>query len=458
MIPYGRKRSAQVVLASVGLLLLLGLTVATAYIHNVRWDLSTGDVFTLSDHARRVLDSVDRPLKVTAFIRTEDPRNPFIKDLLWQVSRENDFIDYKVIDINRHPALASEYGINAYGATVVEADGKRSDFGNPSESQLTAAILSVLQTPKRIHMLSGHGECPTDNTDRRVGCSRLSESLSMESYTVVGLELLGRSRVPDDVGVLMIVGPNSDLLEAEAAALRGYLDRGGKALVLLDPFRSPRLVSLLSLYGIEVGTNIVVDPDNRMAGGEEFSVVIADSNRAHLVSATLDAPPLFSLAAGIVARSDDATGRIATSLIKSGPRSWASYDPGLLKGGAVRFVAGRDRNGPISVGAEIAQPARDPQATEGARTRIIVYGDADFVTNRFLDYLGNKDLLLNSVNWLARGDRLIATRPQRKEGGTKQFFISQADGRSVFRTAVVIQPLLFLAVALVLFVRRRYGP
>jgi ABC-type uncharacterized transport system involved in gliding motility auxiliary subunit len=447
----------QLAIATVGLASLLATVVAASYVYNVRWDLSPGNRFTLSDHARQVLGKVDRPVRIRAFIRTEDARNPYLKDLLWQVSKENAHIDYEVVDVNRNPALAASFGVTAYGATVVESGGKRADFSNPSESLLMSAVLKVLQEPKKVYVLSGHGECSIDNTDRRVGCSLLREALSMESFLVEKVSLVGGAEVPADADILVIPGPEGDLLEAEVASLGRWLDAGGKLMALVDPFRAPRLVSLLGFYGIEVGANVVLDPENRLAGGEAWSAVVSDLNRQHLVSSTLKSPPLFSLAASIVARGDEAKGRMATTLLKTGPRSWASFDPGIIESGRAEFVAGRDINGPIPVGALVTQPVERADGTL-AETRLLVIGDSDFATNRFLDYLGNKDLAVNGVNWLAREDAMIGHRPQRKEPGKQQFFISQAEGQSVFWAAVVVQPGLFLLVGIAVFVWRRLGP
>ncbi len=86
-----------------------------------------------------------------------------------------------------------------------------------------------------------------------------------------------------------------------------------------------------------------------------------------------------------------------------------------------------------------------------------MFGDSEFATNRFLDYLGNKDLFVNGVNWLAREDALMGTRPQQKTAGKNQFFISQADAEGVFRWAVLWQPGLFLLVGIAVLVRRRFG-
>lgn len=447
---------AQLAIATVGTTWLLMAIVGATYVYNVRWDLSPGNRFTLSDHARQVLARIDKPVKIRAFIRTEDGRNPFLKDLLWQTARENPRIEYDIVDVNRNPAMAAQYGVSSYGSTVVESGGKRADFSNPSESLLMSALLKVFQEPKKVYVLTGHGECSIDETDRHKGCSLMRSALSMESFTVDKLSLVGGAEIPADADVIVIPGPQSDLLEVETATLAAWLERGGKLFVMIDPFRAPRLVALLGSHGIAVGANIVIDLENRMAGGEPWSTVLSDVNRGQLVTSTLKAPPLFSLAAAVVARGDDALHREAITLLKTGPHSWASYDPAIVEGGDAHFVAGRDVNGPIPVAVIVIEAA--PKASDpGIQTRILAFGDSDFATNRFLDYLGNKDLLVNSVNWLAREDDLIGNRPQQKAPGKNQFFISQADAQNVFQYAVLWQPGLFLLVGIAVFIRRRFG-
>jgi ABC-type uncharacterized transport system involved in gliding motility auxiliary subunit len=458
MTSYSGRQWLKLWIGAAGMVAMLMSLVASCYLYNVRVDWSPGDRFTLSDHAHQVLDTVDKPVKITAFIRTQDARNPLLKDLLWQAARENDHITYDVVDVNRNPGMAARFGVSAYGAVVVECEGQRADFSNPSESQLMASLLKVVQKGKKVYFVIGHGECSTQNTDRRDGCSQARDALSLESYDVETLNLVAVSAIPDDADAVVIAGPRDDFLDNETHVLEAYLDRGGSLLAMIDPFRAPRLVSLLGLYGIDVGPNVVVDVDNRLAGGETFSIVAADRNRRHLVTSTLGSPPLFSAAASLVAHGDADSDWIATRLLETGPRSWASFDPEVLRAGAANFVAGRDINGPVSVGVDMSLPASAKGVAEGERTNLIVYGDSDFISNRFLDYLGNKDLLVNSVNWLTREERLMGTRPQRKEFGARQFFVSQSQGASVFWGSAIIEPGLFLLIGIGVWIRRRMAP
>ncbi len=235
----------QLGLAGVGLLALLTGLVAVSYVHNVRWDLSSGQRFTLSDYGLGVLRNLDRKVHITSFIRTQDTRNPFLKDLLWQAAHESPYLSYEMVDINRHPAVATSRGVHTYGASIVESDSRRADFSQPTETQLISAIVHVTQPSKKVYVWQGHGECSMADTHRRNGCSGLRDAISTEFYEVAALSLLAGKQVPADAAVVVIAGPRSDPLEEELRSLATYLDQGGKLLVMLEPFRTTALAALL---------------------------------------------------------------------------------------------------------------------------------------------------------------------------------------------------------------------
>ena len=89
-----------------------------------------------------------------------------------------------------------------------------------------------------------------------------------------------------------------------------------------------------------------------------------------------------------------------------------------------------DRPGPIVIGLAVAAPAEvgsadaatpEDLATAPAaeapppETRVAVIGDADFVANFALGIQGNSDLFLNTMNWLAQQENLVAIRAREPE-------------------------------------------
>ncbi len=460
MISTSSRRTFQAIASGFGMFAMLASLTALTYVHGFRADFSTGTRFTLSDHARQVLRDIAEPIRLTAFIRTEDGRNPVIKDLLWQARNQSDKLSYEIVDVNKNPARATRVGVTAYGAVVVETATRRRDFTNPTETQLISAILNVTRPPKRIGVITGHGECALGDVNRRTGCSQLRTAVSQESYRIDELSLATSDIIADEIDVVLINGPKSDFLDPELKALRSYLDAGGKLVVLLDPYAASRLTALLLKYGVVMGEDVVLDPQNRLADGEAISAVLPDVNRSHLVAATLKSPPMFSGMRSVAGRGvGEVAKRVVVDLVRSGPRSWAGHDPAILDGAAPKFVAGRDLNGPFSVALEVSQPANDgAAAVRGTTTRIVAVGDADFASNRFFDYLGNKDLLLNTINWLVRDERLIGNRPEAQPGGSKVLFISQAQVVGLFWWCVLIIPAMYLAVGIAVLAWRRVGP
>ena len=86
--------------------------------------------------------------------------------------------------------------------------------------------------------------------------------------------------MPDDAAVILMPGPRTDLFR-RGDALNGYLGRGGKLLVMVNPpfpqkVQDEALKRLLGKYGVELGDNLVVElsPIGRLFGiGPEIPIV-----------------------------------------------------------------------------------------------------------------------------------------------------------------------------------------
>jgi hypothetical protein len=439
------KRTLPLVVGSLGLLGCAAVVLLLTYRHNIRVDLTASRGFTLSAQARHILEALDRDVRVTVFVRSEDPRTPGIKDLLWRIGHATPRVTYEFVDINRSPARARRYGVDRYGALVFECEGRRRDIGNPDEALMMSAILSVTRARERVvYFVTGHGErSPTDG-DRKTGWSLAATALSDEQFVVRELSLLGTAAVPADAAVVVIAGPEREYLPEELAHLDAYTARGGNLLLLLELESPAALAARAAERGVVPLNEIVVDPAERLAFGEGMTFAVAELERTFLVSRTLGAPPVLSNARAL--RVDEAAAAPVVGFLETSPSSYGVV-PG--RGGG---DDARQSSGPLAVGVAVF-PRRDTAGATGGR--LLVYGDADFGSNRFLEYKGNKDLLLNSVNWLVRDDLLIGERAHDKRPGQEQFFVTSEQFETAFWLAVVVQPAIFLGLGAVVLVRRR---
>jgi gliding motility-associatede transport system auxiliary component len=434
-------RILSLVVGTTGLIACGVLVLILAYRHNLRLDLSPQRSYTLSTHAKKILVELPRDVHLMVFVRSEDPRTPELKDLLWRFTQETRRITYEFVDLNRSPTLARQYGIDRYGAIVVESGTRRRDVSNPNEALVMGALLAVTRDRERtVYFLTGHGERSPDDGDRKSGMSVAKNALEDDQFIVRTLPLMQTESVPIDATVVVMAGPRKDYLPGELTQLEGYLHRGGNVLLLLDPETPASITAFVGGLGITSPEQVVVDPERRLAGGEGVTVMVSDLLSSFLVSGTLEAPPVFSYARPL--RILEPMSSSAISFLKT---SGASY---AVAPEDIRADAKGQPTGALVVGAALV-PIADHNG------RVIVLGDSDFASNGVIDYLGNKDLLLNSINWLARDESLLSARAQSKEVGREQFFVTETQGAWSFWLATVLQPALFFAAGAVVFLRRR---
>jgi ABC-type uncharacterized transport system involved in gliding motility auxiliary subunit len=452
-------------LNALGLLSCLVMAEVLIYRHNLRLDLTPEHRYTLSKHTEQILDSLNRSVKVLAFVRREDPRNQYLRDLLWRVNLRQPRVESELIDVNRNPSRARKYNVDAYGAVVIESGSRRKSMTNIREEFLMAGILQVTRDyEKTVYYLTGHGEKDFESSDRYRGFSTAKVALEQEFYRVKELSLLAGGEIPKDAAAVVIAGPRKDLFPEELQKLEAYALQGGALLVMLDPGDSPAVVALLRRFRVGLPDEVVADGDYRLAGSEVLTARLPDRVADSMVTATLDSDPVFSLMRPIeeLPAKDQAEPAVL-GILRSSGKSWALPYRGGKVPDDLNFVDGRDRRGPFAVGAAVLLPSdkKTPEDDDEAdrmeisRGRVIVYGDSDFASNAFIDFLGNRDLWVNSVNWLALEKSLMGVRPARKAPGREQFFVSSRQGYVAFWLATVIEPTAFLLLGVAVLIWRR---
>jgi ABC-type uncharacterized transport system involved in gliding motility auxiliary subunit len=83
----------------------------------------------------------------------------------------------------------------------------------------------------------------------------------------------------------------------------------------------------------------------------------------------------------------------------------------------------------------------------------VVFGDADFASNKFITLAGNNDLLTNTINYLVGRKDLITIA--KKERPTDHVMLTRNQGLLLFWVPVVLIPLLVIVLGVVVWRRRR---
>ena len=432
---FGGREARFGTLAVASAVVVLAILSALNYLaarHNKRWDLTAAKQFTLSDQTRKILEGLQKPVSVKVFAQPDDFGR--FRDRLDEYQYASKQVSIEYIDAVKSPSRANQYQVQQLGTIVFEYDGRTERVTSDSEQEVTNGLIKVVQGKQhKIYFVQGHGERSNEGSDRD-GFSNISQALTSENYSVDKLVLAQHKEVPDDASVLIIPGPKTDFFPPELEMLKRYLARGGKVFFMIDPpdkGGSGEAASLIALlkdeWSIEVGNNVVVDISGMgqlLGTGPE--VPVAARYPTHAITDRFNLITAYRLARSVSSATGGTSGKFAQPLVETSAASWAETDIKTLNssGQVARDLDKGDKAGPVSLAAAVSSPAANapaPAPADGAKpdeatakpeTRIVVFGDSDFATNAGLNIPGNRDLFMNSVNWLAQQENLISIRPR----------------------------------------------
>jgi ABC-type uncharacterized transport system involved in gliding motility auxiliary subunit len=457
-------------LAAASIVVVLAILAAIDYLsmrHNKRWDLTGAKQFSLSDQTKKVLQDLKEPVKVRVFARSEDFQG--FRDRLDQYTYQSKQISTEYIDPEKKPAMAQQYGVTALGTVVFDYKGRNEKVTSSGEQELTNALIKVIQGRQpKVYFTQGHGEKDTANSDRG-GYNAISTALTSDNFAVDKVVLAQVAAVPADADVLVIAGPRTDFLAPEIDMLKAYLKRGGKILLMLDPViktdqpQPAGLQALLKDWGIDAGDDVVLDVSGmgRLIGTDE-SVPVAASYPSHPITDNFNLLTAYPLARSMSPIDGGSNGHTAQRLVETSKSSWAETNLKSLTGGEPAKLDDADKKGPVTLAAAGSGPAADappadsktPEAEKKTpETRIVAFGDSDFASNAAINVQGNRDLFLNSVNWLAQQENLIAIRP--KDPEDRRVTLTADQERRIFYLTVLIVPGLVLLAGVQTWWRRR---
>ncbi|MCX5752607.1 MAG: Gldg family protein [Candidatus Krumholzibacteria bacterium] len=458
----GSKRNARFginaavsILAFAAILVLLQMLASR---HGVAFDTTANKRFSLSPQTVKILDRLGKEVVFTCFFKADAPDRTALADLLREYADENPRVKYSFIDPDKDPVAARRYKIRSYGTIVVESGGSEEQIAQTTEEKLTNAILKVTRDTKRIiYCLTGHGEKSIDDA-QPAGLSGLKSSVEAEGYAIRNLLTL-RDSIPPDCAILLIPGPEKDLYAPERGMIERFMSGGGSILVLIDPLVDvPRLENIVEGYGIEVTKSIVVDRFAKLVSGNYLTPVVNQYGK-HAITEGFKVASFFPQVRALAAAKEKPAGVEIEVLASTGASAFAETNLAEALKGKTRYEPDRDLAGPLAVAVvakkEIApSPARNVGAGGGARNgRIVVFGDSDFASNAYLDLSGNRDLILNTIGWLAEEEDLIAVRA--KDPVSQPVILNMRQGRTVFWLPVVGLPAIVGCIGVLVLVHRR---
>lgn len=420
---------------------------------NRRFDLTASRDLTLSPVLRQVLGELAEPLRITLFYDRGN-RGRYAA-LVKRLAAETPHLSATLYDLDRYPERARGLGVSEYGQAVVEYAGRRAVVAALPEEQLTGAILKVVRgRARRLAYSVGHGEREPGGAGESY--RRLFATLETENYVLDPVSLEEQS-VPTDTDVVVVAGPQRDLSPAAVERLLAFLRRGGGVLLLLDPVPLPNLSAALATLGVTLGDDLIVDRERRVLATDGLAAVVEFFKQGNPITGSASSPidvGVILPSARTVDVSTEGAGAMAESIARTSETAWAMADPERARRGEEPNPALRDRPGPLSVMTMVELQGGDAQAG-----RLVVTGDADFASDAYYDMLGNANLVLNAIAWLAREDTLAGEHDQEApevQRPLSTLVLTEDRSRALVLSMVIVQPLLVLALGAVVVGWRRW--
>jgi len=458
--------------ASVYILVVLAVLAAVNFLANRYdqfFDSTTNKQFSLSDQTIKVVKGLKRDVQFNYF----GPQNEFrtARDTLDRYSSLSPKLHVTYIDPERKPQVAKAAGYRSDSTVIVDSGTRRESAKSLSEEELTGALIRSLKSDERtVCVLSAAGEHSIDDTDAS-GYSLFKQILERDNYKVrtetlrpaasdnkplaIGQTLATASlEVPKSCTVLVIAGPKTDYPAPVVNALKTFVEGGGRALFLLDtpmrlgdsepPSENEDLLKLLADWGVTANKDLALD----LSGvgqlfrlGPEVPFIVG--YESHPITEPLTRVPT----AYPLARSLDTKSAGKATLSKLVATTEASVATTSISArGAVDPTKGK--KGPLTL-AVAGTLSSSPQG------RFVVVGTSHAVQNSIAGSrsLGNRDLMVNIVNWLSSDEDLISIRPKAPED--RPLNMTSRRLNATFWLSVVVFPLAVIGFGLITWWRRR---
>lgn len=373
--------------------------------HYRQWDLTQNGRNSLSAGSVQTLGLLKGPVTITAYATETDPTvgdlRVRIADFVAPFRRVKPDLTLAFVDPRAEPKHTEAANVRVNGEMVVAYEGREEHLTALDEASLTNLLSRLARNTERtVFFLDGHGErSPQGNADRDLGL--FARRLGSKGFKVNLLNLGAVPDVPANASMLVVADPRVDLLPAEVAKLHAYLDRGGNLLWLIDQEPLHGLQPIADFLGLQLTPGVVIDPSaNEMKASATLAIAFAYGNHPATRGFVLNTA--FPSARRIAVVDDPKPWRY-TRLVEVAQRGWVETAPLDTE---VGFDRNRDVKGPVTVAGALERDV------DGKAQRVVIVGSGRFLANTDAGLLGNLDLGVNLVNWLAGDEHLITLEPK----------------------------------------------
>lgn len=426
--------------------------------YRAKFDFSINKNYTLSDQTKNVIKDLDNHIEIIGFIPKDNkPEKVRFKSFcdLYTYNSDNK-ITCRSLDPDTNPGIAKKFHVTTNeAATYGFQSGERLTTAQIAiEEEFTSAIIRLKNdVSKKLYFTLGHGEGDISSDDK-TQFNKLTIKLENMGYKTEQLTP-GFVTIPDDCAALVILGPVAPLLKSETNLIDAYLNRGGSVLLLVDPLRDLAINDFLRKWGLILNNDIVIDLISNVQN--PYVPLVSKYVSAHPIlkgygNSTLSYT-FFTFARSMVSIGKMLPDITVMPLITTSggyDYSYSERDIEAFKAsGKSKFDQKVDQPGPVAIGFLVTKD----NIGSGRQAKLVVIGDSDFVNNTNIEFLGNSQLFLNTINWLVGDYELISIdRPSTKPNIIS---LSKVEKDLIQYISVLLLPILMLIAGFVIWWQKR---
>jgi ABC-type uncharacterized transport system involved in gliding motility auxiliary subunit len=421
--------------------------------YNKTYDSTANKRYSLSEQTAKIV----RGLKEPATIYYYDRPTGFsrAKDTLEQYANLSHNVHVQYVDLEKNPLAAREAGVKSLGTTIVQIGARKEEANGLTEEGITGAFIRDLKSNTRtVCFITGSGEHQIEEAGSD-GSSRFKELLGKEGYEAKSINMLMKAEVPSDCTVVVVAGPKSDYQQPEVEAIKKYVEDGGRAMVLLNPplkmgrteiADNEALSKLLDSWGVTPDKDLILDlnPIGQIAGLGYQDALVTHYDSHQIVNEMKGTATAFPYSRSLQVKNADKT--TVDKLFESSETSLATEK---LDTPRINASDPKNKKGPLTLAAAGSYKT----GKENTQGRFVVVGSSDWVANGFIPFNGNRDLAMNTINWLASDEELISIRP--KERDDRRVTMTRAQLNWVGITSLGLLPLAIVIAGVTVWWRRR---
>lgn len=450
---------AIVVLVAVILLNLVIGAIPTKY---TEFDISSGQMFTLSDTTLNLLNSLDKD--VTAYyLGQSGNEDSNITRILDRYAGESSHFTWQQRDPAVYPTFAQQYAADDASvdsvilvcgdkSTVVDySDMYSADYSDyyttgsytyefAAENALTSGIAQVTRDKAyQLYQMTGHGETALG--------SDFTEALSNSGVSVTELNFVTAGTVPEDASVVLINTPQTDYSTTDADALRSFLEGGGSVIVATDlTYETPNLDALLAEYGLSRQAGLLVENDqNYYAYRYPQTYLLPEIKSNEITSGITNGMYVFTPVAQALLTDDSQEDLTYTTLLSTSSDSYAMVDYATAE---TAQKGDNDPEGPLNVAV-----ASQNETTNG---KVVWVGCGNVFLSDMNNAVsgGNAQLLGSIVNWMNGEENAVVI--DAKSMSAESLSVPATTATALGLGLVIVLPLaILIAGVAVSIVRRR---